>query len=247
MPEDNDMKPVVFLHGWAQSRQAWYQQREVFPDALYLNLPGHGGAVDHPVEDWLEVIAGQLPAEPCVLVGWSLGGTLALALAGCFPERIGALALVASTPCFRRQDDWQAGCDEQAFAAFESAISSGSVRSLNRFFALMLHGDELSRSDYNRLAKQAVDREHSSSAAGLDGGLALLGSLDVRQSVTDISVPSLILHGEQAAIVSVDAGRWLAASIADSQLEQFQNCGHAPFLTQADTFNKLLFNWWNAL
>jgi len=241
------MKPVVFLHGWAQSRQVWYQQHELFPDALYLNLPGHGGAADHPGEDWLEVLAQQLPAEPCVLVGWSLGGILALAMAVRFPERVAAMALVSATPCFCRQDDWQPGCDEQAFGAFESAISSGSIRSLNRFFALMLHGDGLSRSDYNRLAKQAVDREHPTSAAGLNGGLQLLGSLDSRQSVTDISVPSLILHGEQDSIVSVDSGRWLAASIAGSQLEQFQNCGHAPFLTQPEIFNQLLFNWWNAL
>jgi len=241
------MKPVVFLHGWAQSRQIWFQQREVFPEALYLNLPGHGGADDVPACDWVENIAQQLPDKPCVLVGWSLGGILALALARRFPERVAALALISTTPCFRRRDGWQSGCNEEIFSAFESAVSSASPRLLNRFFALMLHGDGLSRSDYNALAKQAVDRDHPPSAAGLSGGLALLDWLDTRADIAEIAAPTLILHGEQDSIVSADAGRWLVASIAGSGFELFTKCGHAPFLTQPETFNKTLINWWNTL
>ncbi len=241
------MKPVVFLHGWAQSRQVWFQQRDMFPDALYVNLPGHGGSDDVPACDWVECIAQQLPDQPCVLVGWSLGGMLALALARCFPERIAALALVSTTPCFRRKAGWQAGCDEQAFAGFETAVSSGSVRLLNRFFALMLHGDDIRRSDYNALARLAVDRQHPVSATGLSNGLELLSSLDLRDVITDLSVPALMMHGQQDAIVSVESGRWLAESMQDSQLTLFPACGHAPFLTQPELFNRTLIDWWNTL
>jgi len=241
------MKQLVFLHGWAQSRQVWFQQFDAFPDAIFLNLPGHGGSDDAPADDWLEIIVQQLPDDPCVLVGWSLGGMLALKLAQQFPERIGALALVASTPCFRRKDDWQAGCDDQLFSGFEIAVASGSPRLLNRFFALMLHGDGLSRGDYNTLAKQAVNRQQTVTEAGLKRGLALLASLDSRQSVADISVPALILHGEQDAIVSVESGRWLAKSIQGSRAYLLPDCGHAPFLTQPEIFNKHLTHWWNTL
>ncbi len=240
------MKPLVFLHGWAQSRQIWFQQREAFPDAIFLNLPGHGGAGDCSSGDWVEAIAEQLPAEPCVLIGWSLGGMLALELVQQFPERIAALALISTTPCFRRQDDWQPGCDEQLFAGFKATVASSSPRLLNRFFALMLHGDDLSRSDYNRLAKQAVDRECSGSVAGLRGGLSLLASLNNRQAIAGISVPTLVMHGEQDAIVSVESGRWLAEAITGSQLCLYPDCGHAPFLTQPEIFNKTLTNWWNS-
>jgi len=241
------MKPVVFLHGWAQSRQVWFQQRDFFPEVQFLNLPGHGGADDVPVDNWITSLAQQLPDKPCLLVGWSLGGILAQILAHSFPERIAAMALVSTTPCFRSRDDWQPGCSDAVFAAFESAVSSGSVKALNRFFALMLHGDALDRHDYNRLAKQAVDREHPTSAAGLSGGLALLSSLDNRAAIAEIAMPTLIMHGEQDTIVSVDAGRWLAASIPGSRFELFPVCGHAPFLTQPELFNKTLINWRNTL
>ncbi len=241
------MKPLVFLHGWAQSSQVWYQQHDVFPDARFLNLPGHGGTDDVPADGWIEALAQQLPEEPCLLVGWSLGGMLALELIRQFPQRIAALVLVSATPCFRRKAGWQAGCDDIAFASFEAAVTSGSARLLNRFFALMLHADGLSRRDYHALAKRAVDRECPTSPSGLSDGLQLLATLDSRRSTAGISVPTLVLHGEQDAIVSLASGRWLATSIAGSQITLFPDCGHTPFLTQADSFNTTLINWWHSL
>jgi len=245
--EDDAVKPLVFLHGWAQSQQVWHKQRDSFPNALYLNLPGHGGADDVPVDHWIDELAQQLPEKPCVLAGWSLGGILALALTSRFPERIAALALISTTPCFRRRLDWQPGCDERQFAEFEAAVASKSPRLLNRFFALMLHGDALSRSDYNALAKQAVDSQQPVSAAGLSGGLELLDALDYRHAMADIAVPTLILHGEADAIVSAESGRWLAESIQHSQMQLFPACGHAIFMTQSEKFNQYLSNWWSSL
>jgi len=241
------MKPLVFLHGWAQSRQIWFQQREVFPDALYLNLPGHGGADAVAADEWIVALAQLLPETPCVLAGWSLGGELALALAQRFPERIAALALISTTPRFRKSENWDLGCDAQVFAGFETAVASASPRLLNRFFTLMLHGDNLNRSDYNALARQAVDRNHPVSAAGLSAGLELLAMLDLRSAMDDLSMPRLVMHGEEDAIVSVDSGRWLADATADSQFELFSTCGHAPFLTHPERFNNTLLNWWSRL
>jgi len=241
------MMPLVFLHGWAQSRQVWFQQADIFPDAIFLNLPGHGDADDMPAARWIESIIAQLPDEPCVLAGWSLGGILAQHIASQLPDRIKALALISTTPCFRQRADWQAGCDAAQFAAFESAIASASSRQLNRFFALMLHGDALERSDYNRLAKAAVDRQQPASPQGLSAGLELLGRLDQRKTTPLLTMPSLIIHGEQDAIVSVDAGRWLADSIPANQFKLFQHCGHAPFLTQPERFNTILSHWWKTL
>jgi len=241
------VNPLVFLHGWAQSRQVWFQQFDTFPEAHFLNLPGHGGADDVLADGWIETLVQQLPEEPCVLVGWSLGGMLALELVRQFPQRIASLALVSTTPCFRRKKDWQPGCDDSTFAGFEAAVASSSARLLNRFFTLMLHADGLSRSDYHALAKRAVDRECPTSPAGLSDGLQLLARLDSRCRVADIFAPTLVLHGEQDAIVSVESGRWLAESISGSQMTLFPDSGHAPFLSQPDIFNKTLLNWWNTL
>ncbi len=244
-------KALVFLHGWAQSRQIWFQQFEPFADALFLNLPGHGTASNQAAPPnsaaWLTHIHDQLPRQPCVLVGWSLGGMLALQLATQFPQSVAALALVSSTPCFRQRHDWPSGCDDSVFAAFEQAVSSQSPRLLNRFFSLMLQGDRLSRSDYNHLAKLAIDRAHPTTSLALQQGLELLASLDVRQQVQDLNIPSLLLHGQEDVIVSAESSHWLAANMPANQQQLFQGCGHAPFLTQPERFNTILKDWWTSL
>jgi len=236
------MKPLVFLHGWAQSQQIWFQQQAQFPDAHYLNLPGHGGAADAPAERWLDVLLAQLPDEPCVLAGWSLGGMLAMEIARCFPDRVDSLVLIATTPRFRATDGWGYGCDDATFAAFNVAVSSASPRALNRFFALMLHGDDLPRSHYNELARQAVDRQKQATTAGLQAGLELLATLDLRERLPDM--PALLLFGEQDAIVPADAGRWLAAHLPGAVVHELRDCGHAPFLSRPEQCNTILKAWW---
>jgi len=234
---------LVFLHGWAQSQQIWFQQRPAFPDACYLNLPGHGGEAAVAPECWLDQLVSRLPDGPCVLVGWSLGGILAMAIASRFPDRVAGLVLVGTTPRFCVGDGWEHGCDDAGFEAFHAAVVSTSARALNRFFGLMLHGDELPRSEYNGLARHAVDRTRPTSREGLADGLQLLASLDVRSCALP-DVPVLLVHGEQDAIVPVAAGRWLEAQLPDVQAHYLDACGHAPFLTRPDTFNTMLKQWW---
>jgi len=239
-------KPIVFLHGWAQSQQIWFQQREMFPDAYFLNLPGHGGAADATHDQWIESIAAQLPEQPCLLVGWSLGGMLAMQIAASFPERVSALVLVSTTPRFKASHDWPHGSSDELFEGFRIAVSSGSPKALNRFFALMLHGEEISRRDFNNIAKEAIDREHRVSPSGLEEGLKLLEMLDLRSLATEITQPTLLMHGENDAVVPVEAGRWLAEQqqSASNRQQFFDNCGHAPFLTQSEQLNQTLQTWW---
>ncbi len=239
-------RPLVFLHGWAQSQQIWFMQREQFPDALFLNLPGHGGAEDADADQWVNAIAEQLPEEPCLLVGWSLGGMLAIQIAAAFPNRIAALALVSTTPRFKASNGWMHGSSDEIFEGFKVAISSGSPKALSRFFALMLHGEEINRRDYNAIAKAAIDREKGVSPSGLEEGLKLLEQLDLRPLISDILQATLLMHGENDAVVPVEAGRWLAEQIQPPtfRLQLFGNCGHAPFLTQPEQFNQTLQTWW---
>lgn len=236
------MTPLIFLHGWAQSRQVWFQQFDAFPEAQFLNLPGHGGAATAEPEAWCETLLAQLPEEPVTLVGWSLGGMLAMQLAAQHPERIAALALVATTPRFIIGPDWPHGSSDELFAGFRSAVDSGDARTLNRFFMLMLHGDNLVRSEYNRLARGAVDREQRPDPAGLAAGLSLLEQLDLRHTM--VARPALLIHGEADAIVPAGAGQWLAETLPHSASHILPDCGHAPFLSRPEWFNTTLRTWW---
>ena len=234
------MTPLVFLHGWGQSARIWHAQREAFPDALYLNLPGHGGAAD--ADDWLEALAGQLPGEPAILVGWSLGGMLAMQLALKDPDRVAGLALVSTTPCFRNKDTWTHGCSDAVFEGFVDGVAKQSAKTLGRFFALMLHGDNVDRRGFNELARQSIDREQPPSHEGLRRGLELLAGLDLRDALAGIRQPALVLHGNEDAIVPATAGRFLAGQLPNAEWRSWP-AGHAPFLTHGKEFNQQLEEW----
>jgi len=208
-----------------------------------LCLPGHGGAPDLPSEQWLEQLRRQLPEEPSIVVGWSLGGMLAMQLAALEPTRIAALILIGTTPRFRAAPDWPHGADEATFAAFAEGMAAGSVKMLGRFFALMFHGEELARSDYNEIARAAVDREHPPTAAGLAGGMELLATLDLRAMVPGIEQPVLVLHGDCDAIVPQAAGQWLAGQLPQAEFVPLDATGHAPFLSQSQQFNQTVEAW----
>jgi len=245
--------PKVFLHGWGQSEAIWIAQKHRYPDAQFINLPGHGGAAEAAADQWLNVLNQQLPQSPHILIGWSLGGMLALELASKLagePGRIAGLGLVGSTPSFVARASWPHGCDAATFSAFKQSIEAPEKernRAMSRFFALMLQGDELPRRAFNQLARQGIDRQHPASCQGLEAGLLLLETLDLRDRLTAIKVPTLVMHGDADAIVPVAAGKTLSKAMPAADWKSYERTGHAPFLTRPDTFNEALEAWCKTL
>ena len=236
---------IIALHGWAQSTQIWFQQ----PFLHSLNLPGHGGCQPLDSQSWLAHLEAEIlllaKGQPFILMGWSLGGQLALVLEQRLRAQqcIKGLVLVSSTPCFRQQHDWKHGCSDDIWQSFAQAAQQEDPKLKSRFFQTMLHGDKLSRQERNQLARQAVNRQLQPSLAGLTSGLSMLSTLDLRPTLQGIAVPTLIVHGQHDAIVPIQAGEYLAENIPTSQFHTFKNCGHAPFLSQHSKFNNILEPW----
>lgn len=97
--------PVLFVHGLGGSSRQWaYQLAHLRPErrALALDLRGHGrsdhskgggyGIADYAVD--VITVADELGLERFVLAAHSLGGTVALELAGRYADRLAGLLLV---------------------------------------------------------------------------------------------------------------------------------------------------------
>lgn len=88
---------VLLLHGWGGSyastfvANGWLDALSaVGRKSMPLNLPGHGGGGSHDPAAYANLtddIARALPAGVVDVIGYSLGGKLALALAGHQPDR----------------------------------------------------------------------------------------------------------------------------------------------------------------
>lgn len=86
----------VFIHGWAFSSKVFENFR-----GIKYDLPGHGKN-RKPFKDFEEVLKelAQLTYKKHDVVGWSLGGSVALLFALRFPEKVNRLILIGTTPHF---------------------------------------------------------------------------------------------------------------------------------------------------
>ena len=96
---------IVLLHGWGGASHSWQgliPALQSIANIIALDLPGFGASKEIPefyLEAVVTLIAAQLP-ERCVLVGWSLGGMLAVQLAARYPHKISHIITLATNAKF---------------------------------------------------------------------------------------------------------------------------------------------------
>lgn len=93
------------LHGFTETDESWAETlaRDI-PALRCPLLPGHGGKPCPPAFNWARMVddlTATLPAEPIDLLGYSMGGRIALQLALTQPKRIRRLILVSCHPGIR--------------------------------------------------------------------------------------------------------------------------------------------------
>ncbi len=114
---------LVLLHGWGLHGGVWSALAARLATSFrvhVVDLPGHGGSRDAllaGLDGLVDAVAEVTPVGARVC-GWSLGGLAALRLAARHPAQVAALALVSTTPCFVRRDDWPHAMAPETLADF---------------------------------------------------------------------------------------------------------------------------------
>jgi len=188
--------------------------------------------------DTAAALADMLP-KGCILCGWSLGGQLAMQAAVLRPGHFSQLVLVASTPRFTQADDWPHAQTPALLDAFETAVGEDPGTTLKRFIALLNQGDIQSRANARRLA-HGLSASRLPDAATLIQGLGWLRDVDLRQQLSAIVVPTLLIHGENDPLMPLPAAQWLKDQLPNAHLERFAGAAHAPFLNDPERFAMLI-------
>jgi 2-succinyl-6-hydroxy-2,4-cyclohexadiene-1-carboxylate synthase len=104
------MKPVVFLHGFLGHPSDWDRVIAHLPDipTITIELPGHGNS------PFAQEFSFPLPSQTFHLVGYSMGGRLALSYAKKFPERIASLTILSAHPGLKTKEEKTSRLQEDA-------------------------------------------------------------------------------------------------------------------------------------
>lgn len=233
------MAPLTLLHGWGLHGGIWDALRAALPaQAMQApDLPGYGGSVrvnPYTAEALADAIAPILP-DAGLLLGWSMGGMVALALAARHPQKVRALVLVATTPSYVNRAGWDKGLTPELLAGFAEGVQNDYRATLLRFLSLQARGGDAAREVIARL-RDSVFARGEPDAAVLAEGLALLRTVDLREAASRVQAPTLVVHGGYDGLCLPEAGQWLATALPNARLALQPKAAHAPFLSHPEWF-----------
>lgn len=227
--------PDLFLvHGWGMNSAVW----EGFAAALSgdfrvtaVDLPGHGFSAPRGVFSLSDAVDAALEVAPAhgVWLGWSLGGMVALEAAACFPKRVRALVLMASSPRFVAAPAWP-GMDASVLEQFAADLAADSRGTLLRFLALVARGAE-PESDTLRVLRRRFAVAPPPDPSALQAGLDILRYADLRPRLGDLVVPAMAVFGERDMLVPSSVAPLLSEALFRGRVVTVPGAGHAPFLS----------------
>jgi non-heme chloroperoxidase len=252
-------RPVVFIHGWPLSGDAWQDQLKAVADAGYRGIAhdrrGHGRST--PVFDGYDFdtfaddladLLGALDLRDVALVAHSMGGgELARYIGRHGTGRVSkAVLLSAIPPLMLRTDANPEGVPAQVFEDIKAGILKERSQfwkdSSEAFFGANRPGNKVTQGNRDAFWFMAM---HESIKAGVDCTTAF-AETDFTDDLKKFDVPTLVVHGDDDQIVPIDAtGRKSAQIIPDATLKVYEGGSHGIAMVPGDKerFNRDLLEF----
>lgn len=247
-----DRIPVLLVHGWGMNGRVWDY---VVP---YLLRAGHDvivpderacGRSDRDFEDLRITVLGadvvavveHLGLDRVVLNGWSLGGAVVTEAAATLGDRCAGLVLTGgAAPRYTNTGDWTHGIPGDGFADMIAALDDDPVTFLRTLAASQAHvALDQSVIDWMWwIFNEAGARAHES--------LADLGRIDLREAVSRITAPTLIIAGKHDQTVPYSIAEHQAATYPKARLVALDT-GHVPFLEARAEYRTALLDFVDGL
>jgi len=238
-------EPITLLHGWGFNGAIWQQTAQALANnarVTAIDLPGHGQSPmptgDYTIESLADLIADILPQQGNV-VGWSLGGMIAMQIALRHPAKIKRLILVGSVARFVRDGEWRHAVSPELLQDFSESLNNDLQQTLQRFVALQIMGSDESRIMLRKLRK-LMDSNAAPQAAALQGGLKILQDVDLRGQLPQLRQPTLMIFGKRDTLSRPQTAKQMLPLLPNAQLEIIDGAGHAPFLSHNEHFTNLI-------
>ena len=250
-------RPVVLIHGWPLSAQAWAPQVSVLRAAGYRvvaydrrgfgrsDKPESGYGYDVLADDLQRVIE-QCGLQDVTLVGFSMGGgEVARFAARCGESRLHSVVFASAVPPYmmKSADNPDGPLASEKAQKMRQALEQDRTAFFDQFTKdfFSAHGvlqvTESQRTEAIALCQQSAQ----------DAALACMDSFattDFREDLKAVTVPTLVIHGDADAIVPFDgSGLRTHRAVAHSNLVTIKDAPHGCNLSHAQAFNDALLTF----
>ena len=241
---------MVLLHGFPHDRALWRHQVAALSDAhrcIAPDLPGFGSSTPltaPSVEAYADAVISLLDTvgvARATIAGLSMGGYVAFALWRRHPQRVRALILC----------DTKAGADTDEVRAKRQALIAVAERdgaaavAAAQIEGMLGKSTRASRPDVVTEIRAMMARQP---VVGITGALtALMHRPDSTSTLASISVPALILVGDEDTLTPPKEARAMHGAIRTSTLVEIAHSGHATALEQPAAVNAALRAFLDAL
>ncbi|WP_291963029.1 alpha/beta fold hydrolase [Maribacter sp.] len=252
-------QPVILIHGWPLSRKSWEQQVWKIVEEGYrcISYDRRGfGTSSSPWESYdysalasdLNAIIEELDLKDAVIVGFSMGGgEVVRYLTDYGSDRIAKAALISSIiPLVKQKTDNPAGVPEDALDGIIDALQNDRVGFLKEKFHKGFYNFEENKGE--RISQAQLDYDFTiasfaSPRATIQAALAWMHT-DFRPELKNVTVPTLIVHGDADATVPIEtSAKQAAEGIKDSTYEIIKGAPHGLNVTHADELNEILVSF----
>ncbi len=227
-------KPVVVLiPGMGNNARIWTDQVKELSDDYDVIIADYSGA--ESIEEMADRVLAQVPAGSFSLVGFSLGGYIALSIIDRVGERIERLAFISSSP----YADSEQAIQQREFLIGKALENYDAVlEDIGNFVVfrdgplaehtrevLTIMGQELGVEEFCRQQRAAMTRP------------------DCREQLGSIRCPVRVLCGENDPVTPVSGNRYVAEHIRGASLQILADCGHLLPLERPTEVTGFLRDW----
>ncbi len=230
-------KPIVLVHGWAMHTGIWRDFAKQLAQnyrVTCVDLPGHGRSekVDPFTLEWISAeLVKEVPEQNCCWLGWSLGATVVLEIAACYPERVASLILLAGNPSYTQTGQWP-GMEVCLLDDFAEHLNKNCQTTLLRFLSLQVRGLPEHKAILKTL-KTTVFECDAPDTHTLQGGLEILKRADLRPVLSELKIPVSVILGGLDTLVPVAVGQKMQQLLPGLDLNIIDRAGHVPFLSHS--------------
>jgi non-heme chloroperoxidase len=244
--------PLVFSHGWPLSADDWDAQLMFFVNQGYRVIAhdrrGHGRSaqtadghdMDHYADD-LAALTAHLDLRQAVHIGHSTGGGEVAHYLGRHGEsRVSKAVLISAVPPLMLKTAANpGGLPQEVFDGFQAQLAANRAQfyldvASGPFYGFNRPGAKVSQGAIRNWWRQGM----MGGAKAHYDGIVAFSQTDFTADLLKISVPTLVMHGDDDQIVPiVDSAPLTAKLVRNSTLKIYKGFPHGMCTTEAATIN----------